>query len=266
MPDSAAIGGCDMPLPYRAVIVDFDRTLLHTDKTLSAYTVQVLRSWQEAGARLFAATARPERAITAYCQAIAFDAVTTLNGARTITRSAVFESPITERSAAAILNQLGRVKGLVISAETDEGIYANTDIPDWAPAVIDSIQELPGRNRIYKILASHPHMPADQLVFRLPEDTYSTIADQSLIQIMSRGATKWNGICKMLAAYQIDRTQAVYFGDDNDDLEPIRCCGCGVAVSNALERVRASADDIALSNDEDGVARYLAERLPRKKP
>ena len=35
---------------------------------------------------------------------------------------------------------------------------------------------------------------------------------------------------------------------------------CGVAVRNALEDVRAAADEIAESNDEDGVARFL-ERL-----
>ena len=54
-------------LPFRAIIVDFDRTLLHTDKSISAYTIRVLREWREAGARLFAATARPERALVFHC-------------------------------------------------------------------------------------------------------------------------------------------------------------------------------------------------------
>ena len=89
--------------PYRAVIVDFDRTLLHTDKTISDYTVKMLRTWQDAGARLFAATARPERAITEYCRQIPFDAVTTLNGARTVTPDAVFENPIAAPEAEAVL-------------------------------------------------------------------------------------------------------------------------------------------------------------------
>ena len=43
---------------------------------------------------------------------------------------------------------------------------------------------------------------------------------------------------------------------------PIRRCGCGVAVSNALECVREAADYIAGSNDEDGVAMFLAGRVP----
>ena len=78
---------------FLAAVVDFDRTLLHTDKSVSAYTVRVLWDWQKSGARLFAATARPERAIGQYCRQIAFDAVCTLNGARTITKDSVFENP-----------------------------------------------------------------------------------------------------------------------------------------------------------------------------
>ena len=50
---------------------------------------------------------------------------------------------------------------------------------------------------------------------------------------------------------------------DNDDLEPIRRCGYGVAVSNALDCVKAVADEVAESNDEDGVARTLARLWTR---
>ena len=63
----------------------------------------------------------------------------------------------------------------------------------------------------------------------------------------------------MLDAFGIDPEQAVYFGDDNDDIDPIRNCGCGVAVSNALDCVREIADHVTGSNDEDGVAAYLSE-------
>ena len=246
-------------LPYRAVIVDFDRTLLHTDKTISEYTVKVLENWQKAGARLFAATARPERAITEYCRQISFDAVTTLNGARTITPDAVFENPIAAAEAEAVLEQLCVVPGSVISVEAGNGIYANTDIPLWAPAVVSDIRTLPRREKIYKVLASHPEIPVEELPLTLPEDTYCTVAEHKLLQVMSRSATKWNGIREMLRAYGIDPARAVYFGDDNDDTEPIRNCGCGVAVSNALECVREIADHITKSNDEDGVAAFLSE-------
>ena len=243
-----------------AAIVDFDRTLLRTDKTISGYTVRVLQLWQENGGRLFAATARPERAIGEYCRQVAFDAVCTLNGARTITKDSVIENPIPEGSALSVLEQFSAIPGIVLSVEAENGIYANMDIPPWAPKVTDRLLDLPRAEKIYKILASHPEIPADQLAVRLPDDTYFSVAEGKLLQVMSRSATKWNGVRNMLDAFGIDPARAVFFGDDNDDVEPILQCGCGVAVRNALDNVRAAADEIAESNDEDGVARFL-ERL-----
>lgn len=64
----------------------------------------------------------------------------------------------------------------------------------------------------------------------------------------------------MLEALGVERDEAVYFGDDNDDIEAIRNCGVEVAVSNAIGEVLEAADFITESNDEDGVARYLVHR------
>jgi Cof subfamily protein (haloacid dehalogenase superfamily) len=246
-------------LPYRAVIVDFDRTLLRTDKSISAFTAGTLLDLKRSGVRLFAATARPERAITEYCERIPFDAATTLNGARTITQDAVFDHPIRRDSAESILEQLHRAEGTVVSVEAEDGPYANTDIPIWNPTVMADLRKLPEEKIIYKILASHPAVPADGIRINLPDDTYSSVAERKLLQVMGRDATKWNGVQKMLEVFGISADRAIYFGDDNDDLEPIRRCGCGVAVSNALDCVREAADYIAKSNDEDGVAVFLAE-------
>ena len=248
-------------LPYRAVIIDFDRTLLHTDKSVSGYAVRVLRECRDAGIRLFAATARPERAITEYLGLIPFDAFTTLNGARTVAGSRVSEFPLSPRSAESVLLRLLETGGMVVSAEAENGIYANTDIPAWAPAVISDIQDLPRREKIYKVLASHPRVPVGEIGGKLPADTYSSVADRKLVQFMSKSATKWNGIRKMLEIFGIDPSRAVCFGDDNDDLEPILRCGCGVAVSNALECVRDAADFVTGSNDEDGVAVWLSAHV-----
>ena len=124
------------------------------------------------------------------------------------------------------------------------------------------IGRLPDEKRIYKILVSHPSRPLDELMIPLPEDIYAAVANQKLIQFMDKNATKWLGVQTMLAAYEIAPSEAVYFGDDNDDLEPIRRCGWGVAVENALDVVKAAADDVTASNDADGVARFLEAQVP----
>ncbi len=244
-------------LPFRAVIMDLDRTLLRTDKSVSDYTLSVLEKWQRAGAFLYAATARPERAISDYRRIIDFRSVTTLNGARTVTPAGVFDNPILPADASSLLEQLSRMEGAVISAETESGLYANREITVWQPVVLEDIRKLPECSRVYKVLASHPDIPADQLRVTLPENVYCTVADRKLMQFMSRSATKWAGIRRMLEEDQIPADRAVFFGDDNDDIEPLRRCGRGVAVSNALPCVKEAADAVTLSNDEDGVAAYL---------
>ena len=95
----------------------------------------------------------------------------------------------------------------------------------------------------------------------LTPDTYMTVAEGKLIQVMSTAATKWNGIRVMLEAAGIHNREAIYFGDDYDDIEAIKNCGTGVAVSNAIAEALAAADIVAQSNDMDGVAHYIEKNL-----
>ena len=78
---------------------------------------------------------------------------------------------------------------------------------------------------------------------------------------MSNEVTKWNGIKQMLSYFGVFPSEAVYFGDDNDDIEPIKNCGLGVAVSNASPSVLDIGDRIIDSNDMDGVAKFIEENI-----
>lgn len=244
----------------KAIITDLDRTLLRTDKTLSEYTIHVMQRCHDKNIAIMAATARPERSILTYRKQIHFDAVTTLNGARSILPDRVVENGISHSSGNRILSKLNAIPDVLISIETSEGLYSNAAIPEWDPMVFDSFPELHPQTVIYKILASSKSYTLyDQIESLLTDDTYHTIADNALVQIMAKKATKWNGIKTMLASLGISPDEAVYFGDDNDDVEPIRMCGVGVAVSNAIDAVQKEADHITGSNDEDGVAHYIEE-------
>ena len=66
---------------------------------------------------------------------------------------------------------------------------------------------------------------------------------------------------KMLSHFNVSPKDAVYFGDDNDDIEPIKNCGLGIAVSNAIPSVLEVADRVIDSNDSDGVAKYIEESI-----
>lgn len=246
----------------KAIITDLDRTLLHTDKSVSDETVKVLKECKEKGIRIVVATARPERAVTQYREKIGFDALVTLNGARIVINSKELNYSIPKKSVLQMLHKLEDIDGAIISLETDKGIFSNVDIPLWQPTVFEKLSEAPLPDIFYKIIVSsnmadlHEYM--DDI---LDEDTYVSVADGVLFQIMSKQATKWNGIREMLESLGISPKETVYFGDDNDDIEPIKNCGTGVAVSNAIESVKAVADIIIKSNDEDGVAEFLKKTI-----
>ncbi len=246
----------------RAIITDLDRTLLRTDKTISEYTLDIMRKCHDRGIAIMAATARPERSILQYHKQICFDAITTMNGARTILPNSVVENGISPLSGKYVLSKLVLMPDALISVETSDGIYSNAEIPEWNSTHYSGFPNLPTQGALYKILVSSKSNTLYRHVENiLTNDTYYTVANGDLVQIMSKNATKWNGICAMLKALNISKTETVYFGDDNDDIEPIQMCGAGVAVANAIETVISEADYVAGSNDEDGVARFIEGKV-----
>lgn len=246
----------------KAIITDLDRTLLRTDKTVSEYTHTILKKCHERGILLMAATARPERTILTYQKQIGFEAITTLNGARIILPHGMIENGILTSSVERIIKKVIEIPDVVLSLETGNGLFSNTDLPEWSVTAFDGFPALPTESIIYKILLSVKESNIQkEISMALTSDTYMTVAEGKLIQIMSTEATKWNGIKAMLEAAGVKQDEAVYFGDDNDDIEPIMKCGVGVAVSNGIDKVLDAADFITETNDMDGVARYIEKNL-----
>lgn len=250
----------------KAIITDLDRTLLHTDKSVSAYTVETLHKCHEQGIRVMAASARPLRDLIEFDKPIGFDAMTATNGAVIQLPEGLVEISIPCESGEKILEALWQHPDVFLSIETSKGLYSNRDIPQWQPVVYEGFPRLPEDVLLYKILVSSPHRQLYETIeSMLTPDVYHTIANGELVQIMSREATKWNGVCRMLAAFGLSPEDAVYFGDDNDDVEPLRKCGLGIAMANAIPAALAVADDVAAANDQDGVARYINQKILCKK-
>ena len=80
------------------------------------------------------------------------------------------------------------------------------------------------------------------------------------LEINAHGATKGNALMWLADYLSIDRKATMAFGDGENDISMIEAAGVGVAMGNGLEAVKAAADEITLTNDEDGVAAAL-ERL-----
>lgn len=246
----------------KAIITDLDRTLLRSDRTISSYTQNILQKCRDAGMYIAVATARPEKSIAEYQKQIGFDAIATLNGAKIFIGATVIENPIPQADAEGILTRLMTIPDIMISAETGDGLFSSVDRSEWKAKFFPDFPKLPTEKPLYKILVSREKaLSLRDIENVLTEDTYCTAANRNLFQIMSRKATKWNGICTMLKQFGISKKEVVYFGDDEDDLVPIQKCGVGVAVANAYPDILSAADHAAKSNDEDGVARFIEEMI-----
>lgn len=245
-------------MAIKAIVVDLDRTLLHTDKSISPYTAEVFKKCKQKGIALMVATARPYRTMAQFCEIIDFDAISATNGARIICVDYRKECGLCPESAERVLTALKRYPDYRVTLETGEEAYSNKPIEDYFTVISDDLAAVARSEGAIKILISLDTPDILETVKKmLTDDLYYTVANGHLIQIMSRAVTKWNGVKAMLDISNISASETAYFGDDYDDIEPIRMCGVGVAVSNAIDEVKAVADHIAESNDDDGVAKFI---------
>lgn len=267
-----------MDSKYSIIFTDLDGTILKNDKTISDCTSSVLKGLHEKGMLWVVATARPEAAISCYEELKYADALITLNGARIRLQDKVISNGFVKEDALKLVSFLLN-KDLILTLETSRGIFGNIRIPEWETPKTDDLIELIKSVDVYKILvagSNHnlPTIKEDRNSFcdggqteQIVKDAissagtfdvaYYSVAEGWLYQIMSRNATKWKGIKLVLETEGIDVSEAVYFGDDNDDVDSIKNCGLGVAMGNAIDRVKAIADLIAPSNEDDGVAKII---------
>ena len=78
-------------------------------------------------------------------------------------------------------------------------------------------------------------------------------SEEFYLEMMPLGVDKAYGISKLLGRLGFSRNQMVCCGDGFNDLSMIEYAGLGVAMGNAHEDIRAKADYVAPTCDEDGV-------------
>jgi hydroxymethylpyrimidine pyrophosphatase-like HAD family hydrolase len=187
------------------------------------------------------------------------------NGARIVCGNQQIDYGISQTSAKRLLSVLNGYPNLRITLETGDCAYSNYPISDYETVISNDLERIAESKGVLKILVHIDDNDTLDIVRKaITEDLYYTVAHGYLIQIMSKYATKWNGIKAMLDISNCSPEETAYFGDDYDDIEPIEMCGVGVAVSNGIDAIKSKADYIAKSNDEDGVAIFIEEMLFKK--
>lgn len=79
------------------------------------------------------------------------------------------------------------------------------------------------------------------------------------VDIIPADGGKGKAVEKILEYYHFDRSEAIAFGDGNNDIEMLQSVGTGVAMANGSERLKAVADDVCGHITEDGIYYYCLE-------
>ena len=101
-----------------------------------------------------------------------------------------------------------------------------------------------------------------ELQRRIPRRLYTHVIRSPrytgfMCEFAPAGATKWSAICRLASEWEIDRAAICAVGDDVNDVSMIRAAGLGVAMGNARAEVKAAADRIAPTHDEDGLVEVV---------
>ncbi len=262
----------------RLIASDLDGTLLRRDRTISDRTRTALRRAQERGVVVVLATARPPLTTRLFAEhaGVSGHAICS-NGAilYDITRDELLghqtlDVGVAQRLIVALRDAapgvcFGLVQGRDFACEPDYAAIARVEdhgrlLEDLSLG--DALDLLVSPTT--KLVIRHPErMPPDLLTTLqgLGLDGFeATHSGAPFLEVVAANVTKGWALAALCAQLEIDATQVVAFGDAPNDAAMLRWAGHGVAVANAYPAAIEAADEVTLSNEDDGVA-VVIERL-----
>lgn len=262
-------------LTPRLIATDLDGTIVRTDGTVSARTIDALARVERAGAALVLVTGRPPRWMHDVATAVDHHGVAICaNGAvlydlhtEMIVRTRLIEPEIiaqaVERLRTAVPDCTFAVEyghGFVFEARYN---LARWDVEALGGRPVDG-ETLVSRGGT-KLLAFHPSADPDGLVEKAEKAvgdlvTVTHSSGRGLVEMSAQGVTKASALSELCAERGITADEVVAFGDMPNDLPMLTWAGTSYAVANAHPDVLDAVTAHTAGNDDDGVALIL-ERL-----
>ena len=252
----------------KLILTDLDETLLHSDKKISDYTIQVLKKCQAKGILVGFSTTRGKVNIEEYIEQVQPDFVICNGGAGIYYQNELIKT--NSFSVEETRELLSAVKkycspNTEMTLDTLENIYWNRKDDKSVKAYAD--------NSIYHDFVDF-NLPAMKFCVKTQDETiakqiaqtvcscdYLPFSDIPWYKFSSATATKEHSIKILSEKLNIPIEEMVAFGDDFNDIGMLKLCGTGVAMKNAIPQVKEVADFETLSNNEDGVAKYIEENI-----
>ncbi|UAC49059.1 Cof-type HAD-IIB family hydrolase [Bacillus aquiflavi] len=261
------------------IALDLDGTLLKDDKTISEKTKQVIQKAKAAGHIVMISTGRPFRSSEIYYRELELNTpIVNFNGAFVHhpldSGWGIFHTPLNINIAKKIVDALQSFKFNNIIAEVIDDVYFHyhdeklLDIFGFGKPNIttgDLRQFLKDSPTSMLIHADESNV---ETIRKHLTDVHAEVIDHRswaapwyVVEIVRYGLNKAVGLKKVADYYGIPRERVVAFGDEDNDLEMLDFAGKGIAMGNAIDKVKTIANEVTLTNEEDGIAVYLSELL-----
>lgn len=261
--------------------LDLDGTLLNEKKELLPYTKEVLRRALDKGVVVLTATGRPWMGIPEELRKFpGIRYALTSNGARILDireGTVLIEQLLSRESAKKALEICGKYDTLQEVYYDGQG-YASAD----KMAHVEKYHHNPNMweylrttripvQDIFRLVDEEERgldkvqaLFADMNERRLAWDELSRVDGLELvgslgynIEVNAAGVNKGTGLIELGKLLGIKREEIMACGDGDNDAVMLREVGFGVAMANAEDQVKAAADYITDSNDNEGAAKAI---------
>ena len=251
----------------KLILCDLDGTLLRTDKTISKASADALNRCKEKGILVGFSTSRGRTTTETYEEIIQPDILICNGGATVFCKNeCICMHTFTREQTQALLNATYRECGeeCEITLDTIDELYWNRTYDKSTPY---------GKKSIYSdfknftqcalkiCVQTEDSTKAKRIAQSVDDCDYLPFSDIPWYKFSSALATKDNAIKTLCTHLNIQPSEIVAFGDDYNDSGMLTLCGTGVAMGNAIAEVKAIADDVTLSNDDDGIAVWLKKNI-----
>jgi HAD superfamily hydrolase (TIGR01484 family) len=253
----------------RLLATDLDGTFLRSDGMVSERTARVWAALPEVGVETVIVTARPPRWLHDLVHVVGAHGIAICgNGAfvYAVERREVIETHCFERQLLAeiVADLRAALPDVILAMETAAGPVLEHRWPerDRDPSARHTPRgdvDLLLADPVGKLLALAPGLGTEeflgvvaQVVAGRGRLAYSGAT--GLAEVNPVGVTKAAALQRWSAERGIGPEEVWAFGDMPNDLPMIEWAGRGIAVANAHPDVIAAADQVAPSNDDDGVA------------
>ncbi|MDV6288762.1 HAD family hydrolase [Streptomyces sp. UP1A-1] len=262
---------------YSLVATDLDGTLLRGDDTVSDRSLAALARVVGAGARHLVVTGRPAPRVRSLLERLGCTGLAVCGqgaqvydaGAHRMLWSVTLDRELAETALGKIEAEVGQVHAAV----DQDGVDGLTLIePGYLmphptlPAVrVDRRDEL-WATPISKVLLRHPELSDDELAATARAVVGSlatvTMSGPGTVELQPCGITKATGLALAAERLGVSRRRTIAFGDMPNDIPMFQWAAHGVAMAGAHPELKAVADEVTTTNEDDGVAVVLERIFP----